>query len=652
MITAIVPIIGTYEETEVGVARMLESLKTFSPSDSGLRRVILAIGDPIWLRSYPLYELPEDLVTVVSVEDCYSLPSILCNAGLGLVNTTYVTFALPSFVHADWFQALRAAAKTIGDSPQSGIIATSTESVRGRLTLLANEQGSAVGQLPDSYQSGWIDSLNYLPMYATVFKTTLVQELNGFSTSPLLQSGAWWEWSRRSLESCTLSSYRWDSIPDLRSIDSIPHIKPIELSNDLVARRILRRNGAPTQLSTEVDWDDFSKIGMDLPSNSSQHASNIVPWTTDASHPCQSKLEWRRSKPNGYSSNEPLRVVILGGLYECAHNQLCFYNYFSVLEGQGFGTYRSLLDESATSMDLFHADLVIFSRVRTENGCKLMNFCNAQNIPTIYMLDDNWFAIGKEWPEYKDIFVPGAEIYERFIHCVRNATCVLTYNEVLAEDLRPHSKRVAMLSPNVDLEMFGSSKRSPNSRQVVGYVGSPRRESSAFKALCHLSKTREDFDILFMGAEIPQELREIPASRFRFEQYTFGYQRYARILGDCRPDILLAPIGNSRSESSRCPNKYLEATAAGAVGVYSNEMPYSQFIRDRVNGLLVENDSAAWGQAIVYLLDHPPEHAEILANARQDVEHRFDTRAVVPAFVKLFREVVQQNRKPTGVMSC
>jgi len=99
------------------------------------------------------------------------------------------------------------------------------------------------------------------------------------------------------------------------------------------------------------------------------------------------------------------------------------------------------------------------------------------------------------------------------------------------------------------------------------------------------------------------------------------------------PDILLAPVGNTRTDASRCPNKYLEITAGGAVGVYSNLPPYTNYITDRENGLLVGSEPDLWKEAIAFLLDDPASRVALLENAQNDVRTRFDTPVVLPRFL-------------------
>jgi glycosyltransferase involved in cell wall biosynthesis len=210
---------------------------------------------------------------------------------------------------------------------------------------------------------------------------------------------------------------------------------------------------------------------------------------------------------------------------------------------------------------------------------------------------------------------------------------VLTYNPILAGDLRPYSRNLEVLPVNVKLSLFPPAERRPDRRLRVGYVGSPRRIEAPFEALASLAKERDDFDVFVMGLTLPNALSSLPAERLVYCKYVFGYSRYAAALCEAMPDVLLAPVENTRSDASRCPNKYLEITASGAAGVYSNLAPYIGYVKDRENGLLAESDSESWKGAVAFLLDNPDCRAAVIENAQSDVRARFDTPVVLPRFL-------------------
>ena len=123
-----------------------------------------------------------------------------------------------------------------------------------------------------------------------------------------------------------------------------------------------------------------------------------------------------------------------------------------------------------------------------------------------------------------------------------------------------------------------------------------------------------------------------------------GYDDYAAAVGTLAPDILVAPLDTSRTSMSKCPNKYLEYSIAGAAGVYSDTPPYSQTVVDGRTGLLVgDDDEASWSAAIARLVEDAPLRQSIAAAARRDVLERFETGVVAPAFAQALLALIRES---------
>ena len=69
-------------------------------------------------------------------------------------------------------------------------------------------------------------------------------------------------------------------------------------------------------------------------------------------------------------------------------------------------------------------------------------------------------------------------------------------------------------------------------------------------------------------------------------------------------DIVLNPIFNSNFNNFRSPTKFFDITRLEAVGIYSNLKPFSEFINDNHDGILLDNNIDDWTEKISYLLDN------------------------------------------------
>ncbi len=84
-----------------------------------------------------------------------------------------------------------------------------------------------------------------------------------------------------------------------------------------------------------------------------------------------------------------------------------------------------------------------------------------------------------------------------------------------------------------------------------------------------------------------------------------------------RIDIGLAPLLDSAFNAGRGPVKFYDFVRMGAVGIYSNRAPYKGVVMQNVNGILLENDSELWVNAIKTLAHSHEKRMQLAHNAKQ-----------------------------------
>jgi hypothetical protein len=633
-LSALISILGDYSRVQRPACRLLEGLAALPTLP--LEAIVLVNGDA-WRRALPSALLTVCGATIKVISCDEELPAVLFNEGGQLATGDFITFAWPGIDVDGWLASIVQLRELVSADSEVEFLAGPPACEAPLVAELQSWIPPDPSAVPPGFQGGWLEMLDYAPMDCALVSRRFFLNQGGFSCCPLLQRGFWWEFTIRASRSSSINLCPVPRRPKLWSWWNFPLNRDLVLSGDLVARRALRRSEMPVAVATSADYRSVESFAKDLSVGARRRLRRVFePWLP-AGVACPMPRDSPPQVTEIRGANQPLRIVLLGGLNEPAHNQLCFYNYFTLLEGQGLLTWRVILDSAAYVSDLDKADLVIFSRTRTEHSCRMMDYCLSHGIPTVYMLDDNWLSVGREWPEYARIFSPGSPSYECFMYCLVRADRVLTYNPVLAEDLRPYNSQLEEMQTNIDLTQFHRPAGPARNRPLVGYAGSIRRENSAFEALLDLARKRDDFGVFVMSPSIPEALRSLPANRLLYKPYVFAYRHYAQVLCEAQPDILLAPLSGTRTDASKCPNKYLEITAAGAVGIYSNTAPYNRFIRNGDNGLLVDNDIDKWKSAIAGLLDHPQLRQSILVAADRDVRTRFSTPAVLPQFLAFLR---------------
>jgi len=86
---------------------------------------------------------------------------------------------------------------------------------------------------------------------------------------------------------------------------------------------------------------------------------------------------------------------------------------------------------------------------------------------------------------------------------------------------------------------------------------------------------------------------------------TMPWHEYLKHTQTVRQDIGLAPLRDTLFNRGRGPIKFFDYARAGAVGVYSAGLAFSDFVSHGVDGFVLENDPLLWVERIVELVNTP-----------------------------------------------
>lgn len=99
--------------------------------------------------------------------------------------------------------------------------------------------------------------------------------------------------------------------------------------------------------------------------------------------------------------------------------------------------------------------------------------------------------------------------------------------------------------------------------------------------------------------------------------HAMSWNQYLAWSGTVQRDIALAPLLPSAFNSARGPTKFFDYARMGAAGIYSSVAPYKGFIRDGVDGLLLDNDPECWTKTILKLAGDKTTRSRLAASARK-----------------------------------
>ncbi len=606
-LSVVLALFGQYENLIDEFDKKVNELELLG---SNIEIIIVSDGSE-WTYS-PLYQmLPLIIKSVKTVvlEDETHLPAILCNEGLKIATGEYILFT--------YLQGYN-----INTVVQLFLNAMPKDT---NVLCIRNSSANTLGVFPSSQNRyGFLQIDKFYMLDEIIIKTDIIKRMQGFNTIALLQK----DFEREAM-------LRLSKDMDFEEIGIIERKKgdlkkyPFRLNfcnnQDLIDRYIIRNlRPAFIDISSDIINQNFAN---DLNVEDENLFFNFSGKKSDAN------LE------NGKKH----KIMVLGGLWEYHHNQICFFNYFENLVGQGFCTYNTKFEYNVTENDIADYDLVIFSRCRSDNAIRLIEFCNKRNIPSIYMIDDNWITIANDLPKYGSIFVKGNSNYDNFIKAIENCKTTWLFNDILAKDIEPYARNITKFSISIEPKLFKpSSNKNDKYKIKIGFSGSLRSEDMAFKALSKLANEKKYLSIVLIG--IVSESQRKLFEGCEIEEVGFSsYGLYAKNISKIRPDLLIAPLSKTRTERSKCYNKYVESAIVHAACLFSKTEPYTYVINDGINGFFVEEDTEnGWYKKLKSIVEDIDTLRNVQENAYNDVIQKYTVESLLPEFVNKIENIIEK----------
>jgi len=249
-----------------------------------------------------------------------------------------------------------------------------------------------------------------------------------------------------------------------------------------------------------------------------------------------------------------------------------------------------------------------------------------QNIPLIYEIDDLLF----ELPDYHPIMQKGCYAFNftPMLKAVCNADLVTVSTQPIAEYLKPFNQNIKVL-PNYLIDEYWQlhsikiTKKNPNIF-VIGFLGGSTHSEDLHLILDPLLQINDQYPgkihFEFWGSQPPKELK-IQAS-IEVNPIIQDYENYAKAIQSRQYDILIAPLVDNKFNQAKSNLKFLEYSALGVPGVFSNVKPFKDIVKNGENGYLASS-SEEWFYYLKLLIESPEKRQEIAQNAQNTVKNNF-----------------------------
>jgi len=279
------------------------------------------------------------------------------------------------------------------------------------------------------------------------------------------------------------------------------------------------------------------------------------------------------------------------------------------------------------SKDIVDSDIIICVRGASDQDKDIINLAKKYKRLTIYYLDDDLLNI----PKYASC----APFYENN-HTRKNMVEIMEKCDILWTSNRNIEKKygcyfdrkyVIDIPIKIEKEKDKNLRIEKNNQTLVKicFAGSIDHvhmfDSMLSPVINNISqKYINKIEIYIIGI-MPKKLKQ--NSNVKIIDFFDDIKDYYNFVKENKFDIGLAPLKETSFNSCKYYNKFLDYTSKGMVGVYSNVEPYKFIVKDKINGMLAENEINSWQETLEKLILSEEFRNKLYDNAVKCIQKDF-----------------------------
>lgn len=344
------------------------------------------------------------------------------------------------------------------------------------------------------------------------------------------------------------------------------------------------------------------------------------------------------------SNRQPNRLLVTKGDYSTSVDVTL--GNFSRLFTNAELSLAFVQERSLSVLNRWNYDSLVLYRTIGQASWQALQQAHVWGKPSVYMMDDNMFKFGTGYlADEFGYLKPNSPAYRLLSQEVADVDLVISYSSVITEDCREHNPRVIELSTNI-LERHVLHAQPPAGGKDTGrrlkyaiLTGSARKEELRFlwDSVHEFSKKHVDNIEFHVWGVNPADFGELACPVYH-KPFTHSYDAYIEAIKGEKFDYVLCPLFDDHdAKLSKSPIKYLEVTAAGAVGIYSDNRVY-QVVRDQITGLKTLNLPEAWLDVLERsFTTDDTTRKRLHANAKADILCHFTSESQVLEHLSAFQ---------------
>lgn len=340
-------------------------------------------------------------------------------------------------------------------------------------------------------------------------------------------------------------------------------------------------------------------------------------------------------------------------------NELTDKYTFHIVDNETIQLFYEDLTEANLKLDLIiiQRDIILNPKFNNLEFLNLLfKMCKKNNIKIIFDIDDDLINIDKTHIDYEIYNNVRSTLY----YIINNSDIITVPTTILRQKLLEfNAKLTIIIIPNtlINLWDFNSNFKKTTglkSKKIIkiGYFGGNSHaqdikliENAIINTKLHFPNKKIILEVIGINKELPDWMDKIiiphnyntsPNLIKHIKNLIYSILQKFNIITGSLPfysfvdwmkneinwDIGIAPLEDNNINQSKSNLKYLEYTALGVPGIYSNIGPYKE-IKNKNTGLVVNNDSEEWEKSIIQYIENDDLYISTLNNAIKDVGRNY-----------------------------
>lgn len=294
--------------------------------------------------------------------------------------------------------------------------------------------------------------------------------------------------------------------------------------------------------------------------------------------------------------------------------------------------------QNLTVNDIQWSDVVVLVRSTSSFEFRLSKYVHENGKYVILVLDDDFLSLGDDYGADNEGYRPDRKEYLKNI--LKYTDCILSGNKYLIKKYISYSStsKYAIINTIVtqdDLKITKSIYIN-NKIKIVLYVndGTLIMFNKILRPVIHKFYENDCKNISLYLLGLKPDLSEYMDKLEVHYIPHMPYEKFKQYMRDNKFDIGLAPLDDEGFSVYKYFNKYLEYTAAGIPGIYSDCRLYEQVITNEYNGLLCANNVDSWYNAIKKYITDPSLRESCIKNAQRDLADNFNENIILKNLLK------------------